>query len=349
MRKILSIIGLMAVLLSCDPAKYFSQDDEKKEPETPAVTFAKGADISWITEMESKGYKFYSPSGKEMECTALMKEIGFDAVRLRVWVNPDPKWCSKEDVLVKAKRAKELGMDIMIDFHYSDWWADPGKQNVPAAWKDYDPDQMAAAVASHTREVLKYLKDGGIDVKWVQVGNEVENGMLWESGRVSGQDASNFVKYFNAGAAAVKEIYPKTEVILHISNSWKLDTLVWFYDLVGKNGANYDIIGLSLYPSYWQNGGYPDWTPYTSQAVSNFKQIHDKYSKPVMLVEFGMPVSEPVKAKEALQYLIDNTKSWDWFQGIFLWEPESEKDRNGYEYGAFSNGTPTLALDPFKK
>lgn len=350
MRKILTILGLLAALTACDPVKYFNKEDEKKEkePEEQTAQFAKGADTSWETEMDSKGCKFFNRTGKQLPLGSVLKEEGFNAIRLRVWVNPDPRWCDKEDVLMKAKRAASLGMDLMIDFHYSDWWADPGKQNVPAAWKDYDTERMAAAVAAHTEDVLKYLKDGGIDaVKWVQIGNEVENGMLWESGRVQGQEAGNFVKYFNAGAAAAKKVYPSTEIILHASNAWNLDTLTWFYDLVNKTGANYDMIGLSLYPSYWQNGGYPDWTPRTSQAVSNFRQIHRRYSKPVMLVEFGMPVSQPDKAKAALQYLVDNTKDLDWFKGIFLWEPESEKDRNGYEYGAFSGGTPTMALDPF--
>ena len=345
--KRLLILCCALLAIACDPVKYFNKDDEKKKEEETSATFAKGADLGWITEMESRGLKFYNKDGKATECTALFKELGFNAIRCRVWVNSAEGWCSKEDVLVKAKRAKALGMDIMIDFHYSDWWADPGKQNVPAAWKDYNSTQMAAAVANHTKDVLSYLKTNNINIKWVQVGNEVENGMLWESGRVSGQNAAVFVQYFNAGAAAVKEIYPEAEVILHISNAWNADVLTWFYDLVNSNGAEYDMIGLSLYPSYWENGGYPDWTSKTSSAVANFNMLHTKYNKPVMLVEFGMPASEPEKGKAALQYIIDGTKSWDWFKGIFLWEPESEKSRNGYEYGAFSGGTPTIALDPF--
>lgn len=344
--KRLMILCCALLAIACDPVKYFNGDGDKKKEET-AVTFAKGADLGWITEMESKGLKFYDRHGKETECTALFKSLCFNAVRCRVWVNPTDGWCGMEDVLEKARRAKELGMDIMIDFHYSDWWADPGKQNVPAAWKDCDNTQMATAVAAHTRDVLNYLKTNNITVKWVQVGNEVENGMLWESGRVSGKNAATFVQYFNAGATAVKEIYPEAEVILHVSNAWNADVLTWFYDLVDSNGAEYDMIGLSLYPSYWENGGYPDWTARTSSAVANFNMLHTRYGKPVMLVEFGMPASEPEKGKAALQYIIDGTKSWDWFKGIFLWEPESEKSRNGYEYGAFSGGSPTIALDPF--
>lgn len=335
-----------ALLFSCKAGTGETPSDTDKEKKV--IPFAKGADISWVTEMESRGYKFYNAAGQERECTALMAELGCNMIRLRVWVDPEDGWCGKEDVLAKAKRAKALGMRIMIDFHYSDWWADPGKQNVPAAWKGYDVRQMAAAVADHTREVLGYLKDNGIEVTWVQVGNEVENGMLWESGRVKGSEAGNFASYFNAGAQAVKEVYPDAIVVLHISNAWKNDTLVWFYDLMKTAGVNYDMIGLSLYPSYWEGGAYPDWQPKAKASVANFQLLHVNYGKPVMLVEFGMPASQPEASAACLQYLMDGVAGFDWFKGIILWEPESEHSGNGYDYGAFKDGKPTEAMAPFK-
>ena len=158
------------------------EEPEKEEEKVEEVTdFYKGADISWVTEMESKGHKFYNAAGKETECTALMKEYGMNAIRLRVWVDPSKhdNWCDKEDVLVKAKRAKALGMEVMIDFHYSDWWADPAKQNIPASWKGHSYEEMKKDLANHTKEVLQLMKDNGITPKWVQVGNETTNGMLW--------------------------------------------------------------------------------------------------------------------------------------------------------------------------
>lgn len=348
MFRIFIFSALLLTLTSCQPG---NNPELLSEPIIdPSIEdfFTKGADISWVTEMESKGYSFRNREGKEMECTTLMKELGINTVRLRVWVNPQEGWCAKEDVLLKAKRAQDLGMHIMIDFHYSDWWADPGKQNVPEAWKGLDTERMALAVENHTSEVLQYLKDAGIDVTWVQVGNEVENGMLWESGRVSGQKAETFIKYFNAGARAVKEIYDNAFVILHISNSWKTETLTWFYDLMQTGYANYDIIGLSLYPSYWENGAYPDWRDKTNKAVYNFKLLHERYSKPVMLVEFGMPNALPEASRDCLEYILDNTEGYEWFKGVILWEPEAEKSVFNYEYGAFSDGMPTVALDPFK-
>lgn len=324
--------------------------------DTPADTsvavvtaFAKGADISWVTEMEAKGYTFYNAAGEERECTALMKELGFNAVRYRVWVNPKEGYSSARDVLVKAQRAQALGMDIMIDFHYSDSWADPGKQTIPAAWAGYDLTQMTEAVARHTRETLQLLKDSGIAVKWVQVGNEVNTGMLWEVGRVSnGNKGADFIRLLGAGYDAVKSVYPEALVILHHSNGHKYDENQWFYDLMKQGGAKYDVIGLSLYPSYWENGGYPDWKPATQAFVKNLTLLHERYDRPIILVEVGMPAAQPETAKEMLSYVFGNTSGLDFFGGIFYWEPESERSRTGYDYGAFSGGKPTAALDVLK-
>lgn len=351
MKKHLITLAALA-LVACTPAK---PDDGKtpddKKPATEVPAYAKGADISWCTEMEAKNYKFYNANGFAEECTSLMKQIGFNAVRYRVWVNPTDKWCNKEDVLEKCKRAQALGLAIMIDFHYSDWWADPAQQNIPAQWKNYDVEQMTQAVADHTRDVLQTLKDNAIDVAWVQIGNETNTGMLSPMGDVSTSNkGAKFIKFSNAAYDVIKSIYPDALAILHHSNAQDLTKNQWFYNIMKNGGAKYDMIGLSLYPSYWDNsqGKFPDWTTATYKAVENFTTLHNAFGKPVMLVEFGMPASEADKAKDALQYVIDKTKGSSWFKGVFYWEPESEKSRNGYDYGAFAGGKPTIALDPFK-
>ena len=343
--KTLCVLAVMT-LSSCGQNESNSDGGQTAKP-----AFAKGADIGWYTEMEKKGYKFYTASGTEMDCPALMKSLGFNSLRFRVWVNPEDVWNGKEDVLKKCLRAKELGMKIMIDFHYSDTWADPGKQYVPKAWESYDLDAMAKAVAEHTSDVLNTLKDNGVDVAWVQVGNEVTNGMLWEKGRVKGDSASGFAKLFKAGADKVKSIYPKASVILHIDNAWDMDTLKWFYSLMADTGVKYDMIGLSLYPSYWndEKNAFEPWEKKVNQAIANIPQLIKSYNKDVMLVEFGMPAAEPQKGKEALETLWNGLKDVKRFVGIFYWEPESEPARNGYALGAFNDGKPTIALSPFSK
>lgn len=343
--KTLCVLAVMT-LSSCGQHESNSDGGQTAKP-----AFAKGADIGWYTEMEKKGYKFYTASGTEMDCPALMKSLGFNSLRFRVWVNPEDVWNGKEDVLKKCLRAKELGMKIMIDFHYSDTWADPGKQYVPKAWESYDLNAMSKAVAEHTSDILNTLKDNGVDVSWVQVGNEVTNGMLWEKGRVEGDSASGFAKLFKAGADKVKSIYPKASVILHIDNAWDMNTLQWFYSLMANTGVKYDMIGLSLYPSYWndETNAFEPWEKKVNQAIANIPQLIKTYNRDVMLVEFGMPAAEPQKGKEALETLWNGLKDVKRFKGIFYWEPESELARNGYDLGAFNDGKPTIALSPFSK
>ena len=312
--------------------------------------FILGTDMGWLTEYESLGWQARDINGNPRECMSLMADYGINAQRIRVWVDPSAhgNWCDKNDVLTKCQRAQALGQQIMIDFHYSDSWADPQKQPVPAAWQGHDADRLSGDVFDHTLDVLTYLKDNGIDVTWVQVGNEVTNGMLWETCRVKGQDAANFVKCFNAGYSAVRRVYPDAAVILHVDNGWKMETLEWYFDLMRESGANYDMIGLSLYPSYWEAGAYPDWHDKTQKLVSNVPVLAERYGKPVMLCEMGMPAAQPEESKAAFQYVLDSLGSKECFKGIFLWEPESEKSNAFYDYGSFRNGRPTVALDPFK-
>ncbi len=347
MKRFSYILTASVLIACCGHVQVDPSPESGKQTEPP---FAKGADISWVTEMESRGYAFYNSEGVETECTALIRQAGLNAVRYRVWVDPADGWCNKADVLEKCTRASALDMRIMIDFHYSDWWADPQKQNIPAAWKGFDLAALRNAVAEHTTDVLSTLKAAGIEVSWVQVGNETRTGMLWPLGRLTDADPYSFCGLVNAGYDAVKSVYPSAQVIVHNDNGWDVATNNWFWDLVVKGGAKFDMVGLSLYPSYWDSmiQGYPDWQPKCRQFLSYISLCHANYGKPVMLVEFGMPSGEPEKASAALQSLLDGTAAYDWFKGIFLWEPESEHSRNGYDYGAFADGRPTSALDPFK-
>lgn len=137
---------------------------------TPTAFFAKGADVSWLTQMESNGIKFYNSSGTETECMQLLKNIGMNSIRLRVWVNPANGWCNTADIVTKAMRAKNIGMKIMIDFHYSDSWADPGKQTKPAAWAAQDVSTLQTSIYNHTSTVMNALKTNGITPDWVHTG-----------------------------------------------------------------------------------------------------------------------------------------------------------------------------------
>lgn len=341
---------LLACACSPETATPVNGGNDRTEPDRNA--FAKGADISWITQMESEGMKFYNSEGQERECTALMKEIGFNSIRLRVWVNPADGWNSATDVLVKAMRAQQLGMRIMIDFHYSDTWADPGNQSPPEAWKSYDIDALVKAVSDHTTETLSLLKKYGVEVEWVQVGNETRTGMMWPLGGYKENGGKNYTALTNAGYDAVKAVYPDCKVIVHLDGGHNIDLYTRLFPVLNVNGGKYDMIGMSLYPCWWNDelGGYgTDWKTATDQCIANITTVAESYGKDVIICETGMPVSMPELGKEMLSYLLEKTKALSCCKGVFYWEPEAPQGYNdGYGLGAFKDGKPTVALEPFK-
>lgn len=313
------------------------------EPEYDMSGFAKGADVSWLTEMENDGVLFYDANGKQTECMHLMRDLGMNSIRLRVWVNPTDGWCNMQDVLVKAWRAQQLGMRIMIDFHYSDSWADPGKQNKPAAWANLSFSELKAAVVSHTTEVLQLLKENDINVEWVQVGNETGNGMLWDEGKAS-ENMAQYAELTSVGYEAVKDVYPNALVIIHLQEGNENGMYRWLFDGLRTNGAQWDVIGMSLYPTA------ENWQSLTDDMIANMNDMISRYGTPVMVCETGMPWDDAEIANEYLTNLLSKTKAIanDQCLGVFYWEPQAYSGWNDYTLGAFDEtGRPTIALDAF--
>ena len=375
------LASVMMWTTSCSSSTSKEEVSGKEEENTEEVVeFYKGADISWATEMVSKGHKFYNANGQERECTALMKEYGMNAIRLRVWVDPSAhdNWCNKEDVLVKAKRAKALGMEVMIDFHYSDWWADPAKQNIPASWKGHSYEEMKKDLANHTKEVLQLMKDNGITPKWVQVGNETTNGMLWsvqtneqgweikdENGNTiitesmghATRNPKQYAGFFAAGYDAVKEIFPDAIVIVHLDNGFDADLYDWNLGILTSNGAKFDMIGMSLYP-YWAESYHGKTADQTiSGCMANIKRLKAKYGCEVMIVETGMLCADEQgklintsvleEGYHQLARIIKESKEIG-CKGVFYWEPECKPSQ--YKLGAFTeDGRPTRIMDAFKE
>ena len=213
------------------------KNDDPDVPPVVEVAFARGADISWASEMEYdmvhnpsriNGTAFKDSTGNT-GLFPVLKGAGVNAIRLRVWVKPeDPNgWSGKNDVVNMSKRAAEAGMSVMIDFHYSDFFADPQRQNTPADWAGLDLNGLSAKVAGHTKDVLSALKSAGVTPLWVQISNETRPGMLWETGHLyndKGEIAggwSNYAALSNAGYDAVKAIFPETQVVVHIGNAYQ--------------------------------------------------------------------------------------------------------------------------------
>jgi arabinogalactan endo-1,4-beta-galactosidase len=339
----LYIIILLAFLSICCVACNNDPVNDPDPPDGDTSTFAKGADVSWLTEMENDGVLFYDANGKATECMALLKSLGMNSIRLRVWVNPADGWCNKTDLLVKAKRAKDMGMRILIDFHYSDTWADPAHQTKPAAWENLSFDDLCTAVSDHTTQILTALKSWNIAPEWVQVGNETGNGMLWEDGRAS-TNMAQYTALSNAGYDAVKAVFPDAKVVVHLHNGHDNGLYRWLFDGLKRNNGKWDVIGMSLYPET------DKWQEYNNNCIANIKDMISRYGSEVMICEVGMPWDEAITSKMFLTDLITQTKAIDGGKclGLFYWEPEAYNWKS-YGLGAFDlSGKPTVALDAFK-
>lgn len=312
--------------------------------------FAKGADISWLPQMEATGYQFYNDNGVKEDCFKILKDHGLNAIRLRVFVNPsDDKasgHCSKDETVAMALRAKKWGMKVMIDFHYSDSWADPGKQRKPKAWEGHDFPTLLNDLYNHTFEVMTALKNAGISPEWVQVGNEIPGGMVYPEG--SSTNWPQLAQLINKGYEAIKAVSPRSKVILHVDQGNNSGRFRWWFDAAKANGARYDVIGLSYYP-YWLEGK-PDYTLSIEDLGNNLNDIASRYGKEVMVVEVG---GEDNKAQNTYDMLIAVQKKVREVPdgkglGVFYWEPEGARSWSHYALSAWGDdGKPTKALDAF--
>lgn len=359
--KLAAIVGCLALAFGCakennEPAPGGNGSgnttetpvtpDNPDNPETPLppVTLIKGADISWLSEMEHDGISFYYPDGRKGDCMEILKSLGINTFRFRLWVNPEENWNSTADVTAKAARAKALGMHIMLSLHYSDSWADPGQQTVPAAWKGLDLAALEQRVKDYTRSVMISLKEAGITPEWVQIGNETGNGMLWPYGKADSNPAG-YVRLNNAGYEGLKEVFPDATAIVHVQNAQDKYLAVWLMDILKNGGGKFDAIGLSLYP---EPG---NWQTMLADAEANMKNLVSRYGCPVALCEVGMGNSYVSQCRSFLDGCIAlQTKLPDGkYLGVLYWEPEVYNDWKGYRLGAFTSaGRPSAALDAFK-
>lgn len=383
-----ALLAALLAIVSCgnkeNPTPDPGPDVQPPTPVTPS--FFKGADISWASEMEAGGRTWKKKDGTAAPLLDVLKDCGFNAVRLRVWVNPYKGWSGKDDVVAMAKKVKAAGMYLMIDFHYSDFFADPGRQKIPSAWAAdaKDRDKMAVHVSDHTMDVLKALKSAGVDVHWIQIGNETRNGMLsplgdavWKNEQI---DLSAFVSLYNAGYEAAKAVYPSASVMPHLNDlysSVSYSNPMWLADFKAK-GGKFDMIAFSHYPQYesklWINGKEKTLTPteVNQYALSYIKSVIATYNVPVLVAEVGVKTqANESTAKSLLKSFVEEAAKIDQCVGVFYWEPEvdgkwkpeiygqpaeltkytgtNQSSAWGpYDQGAFTTaGAPTSVLDCF--
>lgn len=313
-------------------------------------TFAKGADVSWLPQMEASGVQFKDEKGNPKDCLQILKELGMNSIRLRVFVNPnDDKasgHCSKEETVQMAVRAQKLGFRVMIDFHYSDSWADPAKQNKPKAWENHSFPELLNDVYTHTFDVLSALKKAGVTPEWVQIGNEIPGGLLWPDGCT--HNWKQLGQLLNKGYDATKAVDPKTKVIVHVDEGNNIDKFNAFFDHVTQENVRYDVIGLSYYP-FWIK---KDYTETIADLETNLINLSKKYNKEVMVVEVGGEVSKVENTYKLLEATINavrkvpNNKGL----GVLYWEPQGIESWSHYNLNAWlENGQPSPALQAFKK
>ncbi|MGR6917247.1 glycoside hydrolase family 53 protein [[Actinomadura] parvosata] len=269
-RAILAALLLLLTALAA-PAQAQSQAGPGRLP-------IRGADVSSLAKSEALGGVYRDAAGRRGDALRILSQSGLNFIRLKVWVNPADGYNTKARVLAMAKRVKALGMGLLIDFHYSDTWADPGKQTKPAAWASLPFAQLRQALYDHTHDVLRALRDQGTTADMVQVGNEINGGLLWPDGSTS--DWANTAALLNAGYDAVKAVSGSTRVVLHLANGGDNGLYRWWFDNAQAYGIRHDVIGLSYY-SYWHG---------TLDAFqANINDVATRYGKPVVVVETAYP------------------------------------------------------------
>ena len=337
-------ISLLGISASC-------KDKNKTKPPTPPVAtdyLAKGGDVSWLPQMEATGFTFFESDGTETDCLEILKNRGMNTVRLRVFVNPsnNPQsgHCSKEETVAMALRAKDLGMKVMIDFHYSDTWADPANQTKPAAWANCTFAALKDSVYQHTYDVLSALKTAGVTPTWVQIGNEIPGGMLWPEGSYT--NFGQLSALVNKGYDATKDIDTNIKVIVHIDKGNDNARFRWFFDLAVANGMKFDVIGASYYP-YWLGS---DYTATINDLETNLNDMVTRYDKDVMVVEVGGDYTLVQNTQDMLSQVISIVRGIPGQRGlgVIYWEPEGVKSWSNYQLNCWqNNGKPSLALDAF--
>ncbi|HUZ61664.1 MAG TPA: beta-galactosidase GalA [Hanamia sp.] len=280
-----------------------------------------GADISFLPQLEARGMKF-SDNGVQKDVFEILKDHGFNYIRLRLFVDPandsgyspEKGFCDLTHTLAMAKRIKKAGMKFLLDFHYSDTWADPGKQFKPKAWENLDFNDLAKKVYDYTTTVLLALKAQGTLPDMVQTGNEINHGILWPEGNV--QNLDSLAILLNAGLAAVKSVNPSIITMLHIALGGQNSESESFLDNMINRGVSFDAIGESYYPK---------WHGTLNDLETNLNLLSKKYNKPVIVAEY----SQLKRQVNRIAFSIPGNK----MQGTFIWEPlntwESIFNRDG--------------------
>ena len=290
-------------------------------PTTKLIDRMIGADISFLPQIEDQGRRFFE-NGKEKDAIKLLRDHGFNYIRLRIFVNPENKkgyspdqgYCGLKYTLEMARRIREAGMKLLLDFHYSDYWADPQQQYKPYAWADLDFETLKDSLKTYTMNVLLALKRQGTLPAMIQIGNEINHGILWPDGHISHPD--QLADLLKAGIEGVEAVDPGLPVMMHIALGGQNDEAVFWLDNMIARGVRFDIIGLSYYPR---------WHGTLDDLKSNLINLRKRYNKPLNVVEYSD------YKREVHDIIFSLPKGMG--KGACIWEPLGWRsglfDRNG--------------------
>jgi arabinogalactan endo-1,4-beta-galactosidase len=295
-----NLLALMSLVVFCA----WAYEDGVSVAPVPDLNkdFIMGADVSMLGQLESSGAVFSDEKGKAGDCLAILKSGGVNWIRLRIWNDPvnredvvdsgrvlsragDPVGGGNDDLAAYiriAKRAKKLGLKVLADFHYSDFWADPSKQTMPFAWRGLSLDALKKAVYDFTSSSLKSMRAAGAAPDMVQIGNEVDGGFLWPVGKLwqSGDEAiggeEGFVALLKEAIRAVRDNDRRIKIMIHASNGGDNALFRKLFDPLAKAGVDFDVIGISFYP-YW-HGKIAD-------LVANMADLATRYGKQLIVAE----------------------------------------------------------------
>ena len=243
--------------------------------------YIKGADISTLIEEEEHGARYYD-HGTEGDLLSILKDYGFNYVRIRLWNDPysedgTPYGAGTNDLdkLIRiSKRAKMTGLKVLLCLHYSDFWADPGKQTMPKAWVGKNDSELVHAVYEFTLSVLNPMQREGVSPDMIAVGNELTNGLLWPLGKKP--DFDNIAAFVSSGISACREFNRNIPVMIHLDNGGNNPMYVEWFDNYLRRGEDFDVIGLSYYP-FWHG---------TMKSLEdNMRDIEKRYGKQTVVAE----------------------------------------------------------------
>jgi len=247
-----------------------------------AAEFRRGADVSDVDAVEADGGEF-TVLGKPVDLFVLMRARGLDTVRLRLWQDPPDGRHALPQVLALARRAHDAGLDLLLDLHYSDTWADPAHQTKPAAWADAPFPALVDSVHAATLRAVTALRDQGTPPALVQLGNEIDGGLLWPDGRVRGEEGwDRLADLLRAGADAVRAAMPDAPpaVAVHLAHGGRPDAAVAFFARLDAHAVPWDVAAVSFYP--WWHGDF-------ANLEATLTALSERFGKPVLVAETAYP------------------------------------------------------------